>query len=241
MKRAGGPGFWGKTALLVRKDLTLELRAPDTLVPMVTFSIAVTLLLAFVLPASSRGTAPARLPTGAAAVADVVAGFLWVTVLFAGLVGFARTWAAERDDGAIDPLLLVPVDRTSLFLAKAGANLAFIGALQLLLLPLFLLLFSVAWDPALAVVVALADIGFVAIGTLFSSIAAQTRSRELLLPILALPALVPVFIAATELTSSAFAGASLADLAGRGWFGILVFFDVVFTIAAALLFELAID
>jgi heme exporter protein B len=90
-------------------------------------------------------------------------------------------------------------------------------------------------------VCALADLGFVSIGTLFSSLAAQTRSRELVLPLLALPALVPVFIAATELTSDLFIGAGLDAVAARGWFVILATFDVVFAAVGALAFEYALD
>ena len=245
MNAQAGRGFLSKSAVLARKDLRIELRARETLPPMIAFAFAVTLLLSFALPGETELRAPVSVPAlGTVPLPDVLSGFLWVTVLFAGLIGFARTFEVERDEGAIDSLLLLPLDRSGLWLAKALANLGFIVTIELFLIPLFALLFGFRlgsnW-PALIGVVALVDVGFVAVGTLFASVAAQTRSRELILPILALPALVPLFIAAVELSSSIFVGGSVATVAGSGWFGILIAFDVIFTVVAALAFEFVID
>ena len=242
---AGTAGFLGKTIALAGKDFRVEFRARDTVPPMLAFVIAVTLLLAFSIPSSGGSIERSiRIPTGAVALADVLAGFLWVTVLFAGLMAFARTFEVERNDGAIDSLLLVPLDRSGLFLAKAVANFAFIALAEVLLIPMFLLLFGTqvggSW-PALVLVILLADFGFVAIGTLFAAISAQTRSRELLLPVLALPALVPVFIAAVALTSDLLAGAGFDEIAATGWFVLLGGFDVIFGIVGALAFDLVVD
>ena len=241
---AAGPGFAHKTLLLIRKDLRVEARGRDTLPPMLAFCLTVALLLAFSLPGDTRMRAAVEIPLGTVALADVIAGFLWITVLFAGLIGFARTFEVERDEGALDALLLVPLDRSGLFAAKALSNLVYLALIEALLVPVFALFFSLQlgarWWTLIAVVL-LVDIGFVAIGTLFSSVAAQTRSRELILPILALPALVPIFIAAVELTSDLFTGGSIDELAARGWFGVLVAFDVVFAAIGALAFEFAID
>ena len=237
-------GFAGKVAALARKDLRVEARGRDTLPPMLAFSFAVVLVLAFTLPDTSGLEAGGDAPRGTVTLANVLSGFLWITFLFAGLIGFARTFEVEREQGAIDALLLVPLDRSGLFAAKALANLAYIGVMQLLITPVFAILFGVdlgAGWLTFALVCILADIGFVAVGTLFSSLAAQTRSRELILPLLALPALVPVFIAATELTSDLFLGAGLDAVAARGWFAILVAFGVVFSAVGALAFEYAVD
>ena len=237
-------GFLAKTAALAAKDLRVELRGRDTLPPMVAFAITVTLLLAFAAPDATGATEPSSIPVGTVAFTDVVAAFFWVTVLFAGLIGFSRTFEVERDQGAIDSMLLVPVDRSGLFLAKAAANLLFVGIVQLFVLPLFALLFhlelAAGWH-TLLLIVALVDVGFVAVGTLFASVAAHTRSKELMLPILALPALVPLFLAAFELTSDLLEGDGLEAVASRGWFGILIAFDVIFAIATALAFEFVID
>ncbi len=233
-----------KTGALVGKDLRVELRGRETLPPMVAFAFTVSLLLAFAAPAPTRLRDPIALPLGAVAYVDVIAAFFWITVLFAGLIGFARTFEVEREDGAIDVLLLIPVDRSGLFLAKATANLTFLAVVEAVLLPSFGLLFhfdlGLGWL-SLIVVVILVDIGFVAIGTLFAAVAAHTRSRELVLPILALPALVPLFIGAFELTSDLLAGDGLDAIASRGWFAILLAFDVVFAVTAALGFEFVID
>ncbi|MDP9226294.1 MAG: heme exporter protein CcmB [Actinomycetota bacterium] len=233
-------GFLSKTWALVVKDLRLELRGRDTLPPMIAFAGAVALLLAFSIPSAGAVSAPGKLAVGSVRLADVLAGFLWVTILFAGLIGFARTFDVEREEGAMDSLLLAPVDRSGLFFGKALPNLAFIVVVEAILIPLFALLFGVrlatSW-PALILVTLLTDLGFVAIGTLFSALAAQTKSRELILPILALPVLVPVFIGAVVLTSDLFVGGSLGEVAQRGWFVILITFDVVFIVVGALLFE----
>ena len=236
MTTATEAGFTAKVRSLARKDLRVEARGRDTLPPMIAFSCAVVLVLAFTIPEQSEIESDV--------LGRILAGFLWITILFAGLIGFARTFEIEREEGALDSLLLAPLDRSGLFLAKAAANLAFLLLVEALVVPAFVFLFDLdlgsGWI-ALAVVLVLADIGFVAIGTLFSSLAAQTRSRELILPLLALPALVPVFIAAVELTSDLFLGAGFGAVAERGWFGILIAFDLLFGIVGSLVFEFAID
>jgi heme exporter protein B len=237
-------GFVAKTTLLIRKDLLVETRARDTLPPMLAFCLTVSLLLAFSLPGNTVMQDVVEVPIGTVALADVIAGFLWITILFAGLIGFARTFEVERADGALDALLLVPLDRSGLFAAKALSNLVYIAVVEIVLVPVFALFFSLELGAdwlVLVLVIALVDIGFVAIGTLFASLAAQTRSRELILPVLALPALVPIFIAAVELTSDLFAGGGLGAVAARGWFGILLLFDLVFVTVGALAFEFAVD
>lgn len=215
----------------------MEARGKEILPLMLAFSFTTTLVLAFTLPGTPLA---ARRPL----FADVISGFLWITVLFSGLIGFARTFEREQEEGAIDALLLVPLDRSALFLAKATTNLIFLAGVEVVLLPVFALLFNLdptpAWAPLLLVVL-LVDLGFVAIGTLFASVASQTRSRELILPVLALPALVPVFIAAVELTSDLLLGNALFVTASRGWFAILVVFDVVAVTIGALAFEFVID
>ena len=237
----GGRGWAGKTLLLARKDLVIEVRGRDTLPPMLVFSLAVTLLLAFTLPDTSRPSTRIVLPAGTASVADVLAGFIWVTVLFAGLVGFARSFEVERHEGAIDALLLVPLDRSGLFLAKAMTNLAFIVAVELFLFPVFAVLFPIGLGAGVVAIVLLVDVGFVAIGTLFAALAAQTRSRELMLPVLAFPVLVPVFIAAVELTSDLFLGRPTRAVVSAGWFGILLAFDLIYVVVGALTFEFVIE
>ncbi|HWL64914.1 MAG TPA: heme exporter protein CcmB [Actinomycetota bacterium] len=236
-------GFFGKTYALTVKDLRIEMRAKETLPPMLAFAVIVSLLLAFTLPAVPAPVSPARLPVGAVEAADVLAGFIWVTILFAGLIGFARTFEFERREAALDSMLLAPLDRSGLFMAKALANLVFIVAVEVFVFAAFFIFFSLEISNAslLFTIALLADIGFISVGTLFAALAAQTRSRELILPILALPALVPVFIAAVTLTADLIAGVPVSAVAGRGWFGILIAYDVIMTTIAALAFEAAVE
>lgn len=240
----GELGFVAKTAVLTRKDLRVELRARETLPPMLAFAFAVTVVMSFTLPGTTELQAPRELPAvGTVALADVLAGFLWITVMFAGLIGFARTFESEREEDAIESLLLAPIDRSGLWLAKAAANLAFILVIEIFLVPAFALLFGLQLGQDLATFVAvtvLVDLGFVATGTLFSALAAQTRSRELMLPILALPALVPVFLGAVELSSDLFIGDGLGSGAG-GWLAILSAYDAVTIAVSVMVFEYAID
>ncbi len=231
------PGFGRATLALLVKDLRAELRARDTLPPMLAFALAVALLLAFSLPGTGEGVGAGGARRGLA-TAQVVAGFLWVTVLFSGLIAFARTYESERAEGALDAVLLMPLDRGALFAAKALANLGYLVVTEAVLVPVFALLWGIdaGWAP-FAGVTLLVDVGFAAIGTLFASLAAQTRSRELLLPVLALPALVPVFIAAVELSAGLWSGSGLAAVSGSGWFAILVAFDVVFAVVGGITAE----
>lgn len=237
-------GFVSKTLMLTRKDLMVEARGHEVLPAMLAFAFAVTLLLAFTLPPDMASSQGVRAGTGTVALTEVLAGFLWVTILFAGLIGFARGFEIERADGALDPLYLAPLDRSGLFASKALSNLATLVVMEICIVPVFALLFGVnlggRWF-VLALVMALGDIGFVLIGTLFSALAAQTRSRELMLPVLALPVLVPIFIAATELTGDLFAGAGIGTVTARGWFGILIASDVVFAVVGALAFEYTVE
>ncbi len=238
------PSWAGKTLLLMHKELQVEWRARDTLPPMVVFAAAVVLLLALSAPGSAvvqldRPPVPGTLP-----VSDVLPAFLWITVLFAGLIGFSRGFEAERNNGTLDVLLLIPVDRSAIFMAKASANLLFILVVEIVLIPLAAIFFSIdlgsSW-PELALIALLLDVGFVAAGTLLAAVASTTRNRELMLPILALPLLVPPFLAALEMTSDVFLGAGVGTVAGRGWFVLLMAYDVVVITAGVMSFEFALE
>lgn len=237
--------YVAKALALTRKDLRVEYRARETLPPMLAFVFAVSVILSFTLPTSGALRAPADLPAvGTVRTADVLSGFVWITILFAGLIGFARTFESERHDGAIDALLLTPLDRSGLWLAKAIANLTFVAIVEVFLMPVIAIFFGIplADDPlALIAVIVLVDLGFVAAGTLFAALAAGTRSRELMLPVLALPALVPVFLAAVELTAGIFVSQGLGSPGGGGWLAILAIYDAVAIATSVMVFEFVID
>jgi heme exporter protein B len=167
---------------ILRKDLRLELRTKESVPAMTLFSLTVFVLFHFGLDRDSLD-------------GSLASGVLWVTLLLAAVIGVSRLFAAEREQGGIDALLLAPVDRTSLFVAKGAALLLFLLAVELVALPAFGCCCwargSRARCPELLAILLLADIGVAAVGALVSALAAETRAHELIVPLLLLPLLVP--------------------------------------------------
>jgi heme exporter protein B len=200
-------------AVLARKDLTLELRARDTLPAMLLFVVSALVVFHFALPAHSSELA--------------AKGLLWVAIVFTALVGLTRAFVAEREQRLIDGLLLAPCDRSAIWLGKCVAVLAFLVAAEVVALPAYAAFFSgIGWSTVAAV--ALADIGIVTVGTLLAAIAAVSRARELLLPLLFLPLAIPVIVGGV--------GASVAESPAR-YLGFLCLYDVVFAIISWASFE----
>jgi heme exporter protein B len=198
---------------LARKDLLIELRTRDTLPAMVLFVVSALTVFHFALPGGSS----ARAETG----------LLWIAILFTGLLGLARAFAAEREQGLLDGLVLAPSDRSAIWVGKTIGVSAFLVLAELVALPAFALFFHpVTWE--LIAAVALADVGIAAIGTLLAAIAAASRSRELLLPLLFLPLAIPVVIGGV--------GASVAAHPGS-FLGFLGLYDAVFAILSWASFE----
>jgi heme exporter protein B len=200
-------------AVLARKDLTLELRARDTLPAMLLFVVSALVVFHFALPAHSSELA--------------AKGLLWVAIVFTALVGLTRAFVAEREQRLIDGPLLAPCDRSAIWLGKCVAVLAFLVAAEVVALPAYAAFFSgIGWSTVAAV--ALADIGIVTVGTLLAAIAAVSRARELLLPLLFLPLAIPVIVGGV--------GASVAESPAR-YLGFLCLYDVVFAIISWASFE----
>ena len=174
---------------LVRKDLRVELRTGEAVPAMLLFSVSTFVLFHFALDRRS-------------VEGDLAAGVLWVTLLFAAVLGITRLFVAEREQGGFDGFLLAPVDRTSLFVAKAMVLFCFLVAVELAAVPAFaiLLLGPSPWGalPELAAVLLLADLGVAVVGTLVGALGIQTRAREVIVPILALPLMIPLVIAAAQ-------------------------------------------
>jgi heme exporter protein B len=167
---------------------------------------------------------------------------LWVTFALAAMVAMNRAFTLERENGALDGLLLAPVPREALYLGKLLANLAFVGTVELVTLPLFTLFFNLSvWAilPALLGVMALATIGFVAVGTIFSAMAVRTRFAELLLPVLLLPFMVPPLIGAVQVTTRLLADRPLSEM--LGWLRLLALYDIVFVTLCTLSFSAVVD
>jgi len=218
-------------AALLRKDLRLELRTRESVPAMLLFSVSTFVLFHFGLDRD-------RLE------GDLAAGVLWVTLLFAAVLGMNRLFVAEREQGGFDGFLLAPVDRTALFLAKALVLFAFLVAVELAAVPAFAVLLlgppASAALPELLVVLVLADVGVAVVGTLVGALAVQTRARDLIVPLLALPLLLPVVIAAAQASVPLFAEAGAGALPGR-WLLVLGLHDAVFGLLAFGVFDFLLE
>jgi heme exporter protein B len=200
--------YLADVSALARKDLTLELRARDTLPAMLLFVLSTLVVFHFVLPADSSELA--------------AKGLLWVAIVFTALLGLSRAFAAEREQGVIDGLVLATRDRSAIWLAKALAILAFLALAELVALPAFALFFTDVGGGTIAGVV-LADLGICAVGTLLAAMAAASRARELLLPLIFLPLAVPIVIGGV--------GASVAGHPAK-YLAFLALYDAIFALVA---------
>jgi heme exporter protein B len=215
---------------IAAKDLRAELRSKTALLSALVFAALVLVVFNF-----------ARDPT-VLAVTDLAPSVLWVTFALAAMVAMNRAFTVERENSAFDGLLLAPVPREALFLGKLLANLVFVGTVELVTLPLFVLFFNMSlWPqlPGVLAVTALATIGFVAVGTIFSAMAVRTRFAELMLPVLLLPFMVPPLIGAVQVTSRLLAERPLSEM--WGWLRLLALYDVVFVTLCTLAFTAVVD
>lgn len=232
MSASKPPGSLAAASAVLAKELRLERRAPQTLVAMALFSATAYVIFHFALRRDSVD-------------GDLAAGVLWVTLTLAALLGIGRLFVADRDEGGLDGFLLAPVDRSSLFLAKAAALMLFLVALEIVAVPLFAVLLlepspGIGDWARLALVLALADLGLAAVGTLVAGIAVQTRARDLITSILALPLLVPVVIGAARSTAPLFAAGEAGSIPGR-WLAVLALYDLVFALLAWALFDYLVE
>jgi heme exporter protein B len=215
------------TGALVRKELLLEWRTKESVPAMALFSLTTFVIFHFALDRSSLE-------------GDLAAGVLWATLLFAAMLGINRLFVAEREQGGFEAFLLAPVDRTTLLLAKATALFCYLTAVELVAVPAFaVLLLGPSPGPALPEligVLALANAGIAAVGTLASALAIQTRARDLIAPLVALPLLVPVVIAGARATSPLLLEAGADPLPGK-WLAVLALYDVVFALLAYAVFD----
>ena len=215
---------------IVAKDVVVEWRTKTAFLSALVFAILVLAVLYF-----------ARDPTAVSSFA-VAPGVLWVTFTFAAMLGLNRAFLLERENGAMDGLLLTPAPRTAIFVGKMSANLLFVGLIELISIPLFVLFYNVpitAGLPALLGVTAMATVAFVAIGTLLSSMVVRTRFAELMLPVLFLPFLIPPIVAAVQVTARILGGRPLSEMIG--WLKLLAAFDIAFCVLAVLLYEATLD
>lgn len=216
----------GPALTIAAKDISIELRTRTAFLSALVFAILVLAILFF-----------ARDPTAVSAN-DVAPGALWVTFTFAAMIGLNRAFLLEKENAAIDALILTGVPKTAIFIGKALGNLAFVFMVELVSLPLFVLFYNLdilAQLPSLILVIVMATVAFVSVGTLLSSMVVRTRFAELMLPLLLLPFLVPPIVSAVQATSRILAGRPLSEVSG--WLNLLGGFDVVFVTLSILLFE----
>jgi heme exporter protein B len=213
---------------IIWKDLAAELRSRELLSAMLVFALLVILIFNFALELDAQ------------ARATVTAGVLWVTFAFAGTLGLNRSMAMEKDRGCLDGLLLAPVDRSAIYFGKAIGNLIFMFIVEAIVLPVYSVLYSVnLFNPGLLLVILLGSIGYVAVGTLLSSMAVQTRTRDVLLPILLFPLVIPVLIAAVKGSTGFLQGMDIIDI--RPWLNLLVVYDVIFVAIAFMVFDYVVE
>jgi heme exporter protein B len=216
---------------ILRKDLQVELRTLESVPGMTLFAVTTFVLFHFGLDVE-------------AVDGDLAAGILWVTLLFASVLGLNRLFVAEEEQGGFDGFLLAPVDRTSLFVAKAAGLFCFLCVVELVALPAFaiLLLGPDPWPalPGLLAVLALGNLGIAVVGTLVAGIAVRTRARELIGPLVTLPLLVPVVLAASEASAPLLAADGAEALPGR-WLAILAIYDLLFSLVAYGVFDFLLE
>lgn len=219
--------YLGRVGAVVWKDILMEVRSKEIIISMFTFAFLVMVIFnfAFELKVDS--------------LVALAPGVLWVAFIFAGILGLSRSFILEKDKGSLEGLMLAPVDRSAIYVGKLTSNLVFMLAVEGIMLPIFAALYNApALDFYVALAVFLGTVGFASVGTLFSAIAVNTRIRETMMPVLFLPVVVPVVIAAVKLTGAALEGKVAPAMS---WINLLVVFDVVFLALSFLAFEFVVE
>jgi heme exporter protein B len=222
----------GRTiAALLRKELLVELRTLESVPGMSLFAISTFVVFHFALNRTSIE-------------GDTAAGILWVTLLFAAILGINRLFVADAEQGGFDGFLLAPVERSAMFVAKVLTLLAYLAVLEIVAVPAFaLLLLGAPLGPALGSLVgtlALGDVGVAVIGTLVGALAVRTRARDLLGPLLALPLLVPIVIGGARASAPALNAVHPAGAPAR-WLLTLGLYDLMFGLIAFALFDFLLE
>ncbi len=210
------------------KDVKIELRSKEAFSASFVFSVIVLVIFNFALDLTTEDAL------------RLAPGFLWVAFAFGGILALNRSFALEKEDGCAQALTLAPVDRGAVYVGKLLANITFMLAMEIIILPLFIVLFNIEAIGSIALlllVFLLGTIGFASVGTIFSAVAANTRMREVMLPVLLLPITVPVLIAAVMTTAYALGVRDDVSF----WFKFLVAYDIIFFVVSFLLFEYVVE
>ena len=221
-------GYLRAVGAVIWKDLSAELRSREMLSAMLVFSLLVLLIFNFALELDVRTRE------------TLTSGILWVTFAFAGTLGLNRSMAIEKDRGCLDGLLLAPVDRSAIYIGKMLGNLIFMLIVAAIVLPVFSVLYNVNLiDPGLILVILLGSFGYVVVGTLLASMAVQTRTRDLLLPILLFPVILPVLIPAVKASNGFLLGVEIEEI--MPWLNLLIAYDVIFLAVSFMVFDFVVE
>lgn len=221
------PFFKAMTAV-VWKDLAAEWRSREILTAMLVFALLVIFIFNFALELNAEERIKAS------------SGVLWVTFVFAGTLGLNRSLAVEKDRGCLDGLLLAPVDRTAIYFGKMLSNFVFMLIVAAIVLPVYSILYNTnLFVPGLLLVVLLGSEGYTAVGTLLDAMSVQTRTRDILLPILLFPVVLPVLVAAVNATGGYLTALPMEEI--QPWINLLLMYDAVFTAVAFMVFEFVVE
>lgn len=223
------PSLFKAIMAIARKDLAAEFRSRELLSAMLVFSMLVILIFNFALELDVKVRQ------------SVTAGVLWTTFAFAGTLGLNRSMAVEKDRGCMDGLLLAPVDRAAIFFGKAISNLVFMLVVEAIVVPLYAMLYNETriFKPEFLGVLLLGSIGYIAVGTLLSTMSVQTRTRDVLLPILLFPVAVPVLLAAVKASGGIVEGLPFEEILTP--LNLLIVYDVVFIAASFMIFDYVVE
>lgn len=221
---------WRRVRAVVWKDLTAERRSKAGFNSVAALGVTILVLFGFALGPDTQ------------ALRDAAAGALWLAALFAGVLAFNRSYQVEIETGALEQLLLYPGARWTLFVGKLVANFLFVGLMFAIVVPVGIVLFQVSvpstW-PSLLIILLLGAVGLVVLGTFYAAMASRSRAREVLLPLLLFPMLVPVLLAAMQASKVLLTGDMMHE--AGAWMKMLVAYDIIFLLATLLAFEHVIE
>ncbi len=219
--------FWRKVLAITWKDVLSEARTKEAISSVLVFTILVIVIFNFAF-----GTSQATMEL-------IAPGMLWVTFAFAGILSLNRSFIVEKEESCLEGLMACPISREAIYVGKMLGSLFFMLTIEAIALPIFAFLFNLVLSPQLVVITVLTTVGFVSVGTLFSALAVNTKAREMVLPILFLPIVVPIIIGAVKASGLALSGESWSALAP--WLQIIGAFDAIFLVVSFLIFTYVIE
>jgi heme exporter protein B len=220
--------FIKAVSAVVWKDLQAEFRSRELFSAMLVFSLLIILIFNFALELDVKTRQ------------SVTSGVLWATFAFAGTLGLNRSMAIEKDRGCMDGLLLAPVDRSAIYFGKVISNLAFMLIVEIIVLPVYSILYGINLiQPGLLLVILLGSIGYVGVGTLLSAMSVQTRTRDILLPILLFPVVIPVILSAVKASAGYLEGLPFEEILSP--LSLLIAYDIIFIAVAFMVFDAVVE